>query len=240
MLSPRKRQHIWYLYRGGGLPAVITWAIRALLSPLYHREARHIVARKMPERSPLDSIGREKESTDGECLTVESSEALRAVEGAIPSSITYPLESLRKYLAQGCVIFLVFCPKGTGQERTFVGYVIYQRGVFSVLGREKALPFNMFFGRYRQTLPEYRGQRYSSILNITRDEYCRRNGIQFLCGTIAPDNRSSLKSALTRDEYKIIGTAVRVSILRGRFVWETPWERIEAALQDFVRQETRG
>jgi hypothetical protein len=37
--------------------------------------------------------------------------------------------------------------------------------------------------------------------------------------------------------YQIVGTAVRVSLLRGRFVvWETPWEKIEAALQDFLQQ----
>jgi hypothetical protein len=237
MLSQRKRQHLQYLYHGGGISAVLAWLVRALLTPFYQREVRYVVARKIPERSPLDSVTREKKSTNGECLTLESLEALRAVEGEIPSSLTYSVESLRKHLAQGCVIFLIFCPKDTGQERAFVGYVIYQRGVFSVLGREKALPFNMFFGRYRQILPEYRGQRYSSVLNITRDEYCRRNGIQFLCGTIAPDNRPSLKSALTRDEYQLIGTAVRVSLLRGRVIWETPWERIEAALQNFIRHD---
>jgi len=237
MLSQRKKQHIQYLYRGGGVPAVIAWAIQALFSPLYHREARYIVARKIPERTPRDSLAREKERTDGECLTVESLEALRAVEGEISSSITYSLESLRKYLAQGGVIFLVFSAQRTGQERAFIGYGIYQRGVLSVLGREKAVPFNILFGRYREMLPEHRGQRYSNILRVAREEYCHKNGVQFLCGTIAPDNRPSLKSSFTRGGYQIVGTAVRVSLLRGRFVWETPWEKIEAALQDFVQQQ---
>ena len=222
------------------MPAVIAWAMRALLSPLYHREARHIVARKMPERNPLDSIGRKKESTDGECLTVESLEALCAVEREIPSSLTYPLESLRKYLAQGCVIFLIFCPQGTRQGRTFVGYGIYQRDVLSILGREKAVPLNILCSRYHEMLPKYRGQRYSDIMRFTRDEYCRKNGVRFLCGTVAPDNRSSVKSVLARGGYQVIGTAVRVSILRGCFVWETPLEKIEAALRDFFRQEMRG
>jgi hypothetical protein len=237
ILSQRKRQHLQYLYRGGRVSAVLAWVVRALLAPLYQREARYVVARKIPERSPLDSVTREKESTNGECLTLESLEALRAVEGEIPSSLTYSVESLRKHLAQGCVVFLVFCLPRTRQERAFVGYGIYQRGVLSVLGREKTGPANMLFGRYREMLPEYRGQRYSDILRRARDEYCRRNGVQFLCGTISPDNRPSLKSSLTRGGYQIIGTVVRVSLLRGRFVWETPWEKIEAVLRDFFRRE---
>jgi GNAT superfamily N-acetyltransferase len=238
MLSQGKRQHLQYLYHGGGLPAVIAWALRALLSPLYYREARHIVARKMPEQNPLDSIDEERERTDSECLTVESLEALQAVEGEIPSSITYPLESLRKYLAQGCVIFLVFCPKSSGQERDFVGYGIDRRSVLSVLGREKAAPFDILFGRYREILPEYRGQRYSDVLLLAREEYCRKNGVKLWCGTVSPDNRPSLKSTLARGGYQIVGTAVRVSFLRGRFVWETPWEKIEMALQNFSQRGT--
>jgi len=230
MLSPRKRQHIQYLYRGGGLPAVLAWAIRALLSPLYYREARYLVARKIPE------VGSETESLDGQCLTVESLEALRAVEGEISPAITYPLKRLRKYLAQGAVIFLIFRPQGPGQERAFVGYGIDQCGVLSVLGREKAAPFRILFTRYGQTLPEYRGQRYNDTLRVAREEYCRKHAIQFICGTVAPDNRSSL-SVAARVGFHIVGTAVRVSILRGRFVWETPWEKIEAALRDFFREE---
>jgi len=237
MLSQRKKQHIQYLYRGGGVPAVIAWAIRALLSPLYYREARYVLARKIPERTSLDSLDQEKKTTDSECLAIESLEALCAVEDEIPSTITYSLESLRKHVAQGCVILLLFCPKNPGPGRTFIGYGIYQRGVLSILGREKAVPFNILFSRYGETLPAYRGQRYRDILRITREEYCHKNGIQFLCATVAPDNQPSLKQALTRGGYQIIGTAVRVSLLRGRFVWETPWEKIEAALQDFVQQQ---
>jgi hypothetical protein len=215
----------------------MAWAIRALLSLLYYREARHIVARKMPERTPLDSLNKEKESPDCECLTVESLEALRAVEGEIPPSITYPLAGLRECLAQGCVIFLVFRPREAGQGRAFVGYGIYQHNVLSVLGRERTVPLNILCSRYHEMLPEYRGQRYSDVMRSTRDEYCRRHGVKFLCGTVSPDNRSSVKSVLMRGGYQVVGTAVRVSLLRGRFIWETPWEQIEATLQRFFQRD---
>ncbi len=240
ILSQRKRQHLQYLYRGGRLSAVFAWLVRALLSPLYYREARYVLARKVPERSSLGSASGGEGNVEGECIMVESPEALRAVEGEIPSSLTYSLESLRKHLAQGCVVFLIFCPKETGQERAFIGYGIYQRNVLFVLGREKAVSLNILCSRYHEMLPKYRGQRYSDIMRFARDEYCRKNGVKFLCGTVAPDNRSSVKSVLTRGGYKVIGTAVRVSILRGCFVWETPLEKIEAALRDFFRQEMRG
>jgi len=240
MLSQRKRQHLRYLYRGGGLPAVLTWLVQAFLSPLYYREARHVLARKVPERNSLGSTSRGEGNVEGECIIVESPEALRAVEGEIPSSLTYSLESLQKHLAQGCVVFLIFCPKETRQGRAFVGYGIYQRDMLFVLGREKVVPLNILCSRYHEMLPEYRGQRYSDAMRFTRDEYCRKHGVKFLCGTAAPDNRPSLKSVLTRGGYQIVGTAVRVSILRGRFVWETPWEKIEAALRDFFLQERQG
>jgi hypothetical protein len=215
------------------VPAVVAWFVRACVSPLYYREARYIVARKIP------AVGSETESLDGQCLTVESLEALRAVEGEIPPAITYSLKRLRQYLAQGAVLFLIFRPKGPGQERAFVGYGIDQSRVLSVLRREKAAPFRILFTRYGETLPAYRGQRYNDTLRVAREEYCRKHALQFICGTVAPDNRSSL-SVAARVGFHIVGTAVRVSILRGRFVWETPWERIEAALQNFLQQESHS
>src|SRR5262245_23882313 len=225
MLSQKKKQHLQYLYYGGGVPAVLTWFVRACLSRLYYREARHIVVKRIPEQSRLDSCEEEK-VTDVGCLTLESLEALRAVEEEIPSSATFSLQSIRKYSGQGCVIFLVFCPKKTGSERTVVGYGIDQRGVLPVLGREKAVPFNILFSRFREILPEYRGQRYSDILRMAKEEYCRRKGIQFLGSIVDPENLPAMKSTLGRGGYQMAGTVVRMSLLRGRFVWETPWDKI--------------
>ena len=235
MLSPQKKRHLQYLYHGGGLPAICAWFVRALLSPLYRREARYVLARKVPERSALDSAGGGEEKVEAECIVVESPEALRAVEQEIPSSLTYSVESLRNYLARGCVVFLIFCPEGTSHERAFVGYGIYQLDVLSLLGEEKSIPLNILCTIYHEMLPAYRGQRYSNLMRATRDEYCRKQGVKFLCGTVAPENRPSVKAVLTQGGYQIIGTVVRVSLLKGRFVWETPWEKIEAALRDFFR-----
>lgn len=236
LLSQRKKRHLHYIYRGSGIFAVMGWVVRTALSPLYQREVRYLVVRKIPSRPRLDSGDEGKTHAKGECVTVESPEALRLIEKEIPSSLTYSLEDFRAYLTQGCVIFLVFTSKSEGRERALIGYGVYQRGVIAILGREKKSPFDLLFGRFREMLPEYRGQKYSDILRKTREEYCHRNGVKFLCGTIAPDNRPSLKSSLTQGGYQVVGTAERVSLLKGYFVWETPWEQIEATLQEFIRQ----
>src|SRR6266511_4318713 len=102
MLSQKKKQHLQYLYYGGGVPAVLAWFVRACLSPLYYREARHIVVKRIPEQNRPDSCKEEK-VTDVGCLTLESLEALRAVEEEIPSSTTFSPQSMRKLSGQGCV-----------------------------------------------------------------------------------------------------------------------------------------
>lgn len=237
LLSERKRRHIQYVYRGSGLLAVLGWAVRTAISPFYQREVRHIVARRIPPQSSPAVEVRGKTRAEGECVTVDSLEALRQIEKDIPSSMTYSLADLRTYVTQECVIFFVFALPTKERERAFAGYGIYQRGVITILGRKKKSPFDLLFGIFREMLPAYRGQRYSDILRETREEYCHRHGVKFLGGTIAPDNRPSLKSSLVQGGYQIVGTAERVSFLRGLFVWETPWEQIEEALQEFIQRE---
>lgn len=237
VFSERKRRHIQYLYHGSGVAAVLGWATRTVLSPLYQREVRYIVTRKISPRPLFGAREKGTMQAESECVTVDSLEALRQIEKEIPSSTTYSLEDLREYVAQGCVIFFIFAAQGEGRERTFVGYSVYQRGVIVVLGRKKPSPFDLFFARFWEMLPEYRGRRYSAVLRETRDEYCRRHGVKFLGGTVAPDNRPSLRSSLVHSDYQIVGTAERVSFLRGLLVWETPWEQIEEALQEFIQRE---
>lgn len=237
LLSERKKRHIHYLYRGSGLLAVLGWAVRTAISPFYQREVRHVVARKIPPQLPYAAEVRGKARAEGECVTVDSLEALRLIEKDIPSSMTYSLADLRTYITQGCVIFFVFALPTKERARAFAGYGIYQRGVITILGRKKKSPFDLLFGIFREMLPAYRGQRYSDILRETREEYCHLHGVKFLGGTIAPDNRPSLKSSLVQGGYQIVGTAERVSFLRGLLVWETPWEQIEATLQEFIQRE---
>jgi hypothetical protein len=235
VLSPQKKRHLQYLYHGGDYRPYARGSF-GLCSPLA-TVAKHDMCSPGRCRSEArsDSAGGGEEKVEAECIVVESPEALRAVEQEIPSALTYSVESLRNYLARDCVVFLLFCPEGTSHERAFVGYGIYQLDVLSLLGQEKSIPLNILCTIYHEMLPAYRGQRYSNLMRATRDEYCRKQGVKFLCGTVAPENRPSVKAVLTQGGYQIIGTVVRVSLLKGRFIWETPWEKIEAALRDFFR-----
>ena len=57
-----------------------------------------------------------------------------------------------------------------------------------------------------------------------------------MCGVVAPQNRASLR-ALRRAGHAVVGSVVRVSLGRGLFVWDTPWQHIVDALQSM---ETPG
>jgi hypothetical protein len=132
MLSQRKKQHLQYLYRGGGVPSVLAWFVRACLSLLYYREGRYILAKRVPEQSPPDS-GKKGKVTDVGCLTLESLEALREVEQELPPSFTHSPKSFRTHLEGRGIIILVFGPQEDGTERKVVAYTLYQRGVLSIL-----------------------------------------------------------------------------------------------------------
>ncbi len=82
---------------------------------------------------------------------------------------------------------------------------------------------------YAEVLPEYRGQRIHGLMFAARDAYFRARGGRVVAGVCLPDNVASL-NALRRDGAFVAGTVERISLLRGRFVWDTPIAHIDTAL----------
>ena len=135
----------------------------------------------------------------------------------------------QKQLEQGCVILLARRPKNNGSGKEVVGYAIYQQGVFSVFGHLRKISSDFLFTHYGEVLPEYRGQRIQQMSIRARIRYCRSNGIKKCCSSVGIYNRPSIIGR--RGGSTITGTIEQVSVFGGLFKWETPWEKIEAALR---------
>lgn len=208
----------------------------ALLATLYSRQVQYITLRRLdPPAAATAVITKAAREMEIECLVVDSPAALAAVAREIPAAFRDSVETLTQRVAQGCVVVLAWRPRQEGSGKEVVGYNISERGVFSALGRRSLISADVVFEHYMEVLPAYRGQRIVNLLSATRDEYFRQRGVRIRCGVISPQNHAALRSS-PRKGSTIVGTVQRLSLLRGLFVWETPWEHIERAVCGVLSQ----
>jgi hypothetical protein len=229
----RKSQYLWYLYRGTGVSGVFQHAVRKLIAPLYQCERQYVTLRHVQEQDPLSALHKARDGMGTACILVESPAVLGEMELEMPSATLE--HTLRTRLQQGCIIFIACRPGKMGAGKTMVGYSACQRGVFSALGRTTRISSDVLFTHYTEVFPEYRGQRIQQLLLAVKEDYCRANKLQKICNVITIHNQPSLQNTL-RAGYDIIGTVARVSVCRGLYVRETPWESIAAGLGDEVGQ----
>jgi len=201
---------------------------QALTISLYSRQLQWITVKRLDAPDP--ALPPDPET---ECFVVDSLPAFDAVAPEIPPAFRDSVKALEARVARGCVVCLARRPRKDGGGQVVVGYEIAERGIFSALGRRKALGGDVVFSHYAEVLPTYRGQRIHRRLFAARDEYFRQRGGKILCGVVAPHNRASLH-ALARAGHQVVGTVARVSVLRVVVVWQTPWERITRALQSIL------
>jgi hypothetical protein len=196
-----------------------------LLAPIYRREAQHIIMRSEREAAGSDPTPGRAEI---ECVVIESLGALEREEKDIHFAGVF--QKLSGRLKEGCVVFLAY-RRGSAGAREMMGYSICQRGVFSALGRRWGISPDILFVHYEEIFPAYRGQRMQQVLSRARGRYCQSQGVKWRCAVISVHNRPSLTASL-RNGFVITGIVERRAFLGGLYVWETPWERIEAALQE--------
>ena len=234
-LAPHYRP-LQLLYRDRGLVQVLCHLARAVLLSFYHRQAQYILMKAIENRAHVAPTNTAEEKIGIECLIVESAEALQAVAREIPTAIRDSADQMKKRLERGCLVILARRPHPSGTGHEVIGYGIYEPGVFSALGRRGKVSSDILFNHYLEVLPKYRGQRIADVMKRAIDEHCRAHGFKKRCTVISPSNEPSLRSDL-RYGFTVVGTVVRVSLLRGLVVWETPWESIERALGVSGHQE---
>lgn len=217
-------------YRAEGLSGAVRQLHRSVLAALYHRDTQYIFVRKIETRAALAPRNEVAKKLGVTCMVVESAAVFREMADEIPLSIRDSVGQLQQRLTQNCSVIVARRPKSSGTGHEVIAYAIYEPGVFSALGRTGRLPPDILFNHHIEVLPEYRGQRIADVIRRTSDEYCRMHGFTKRCSVISPSNEASVRSTL-RSGLVQTGTVARVSLLGGLFVWETPWKKIERAVQ---------
>jgi GNAT superfamily N-acetyltransferase len=210
----------------GRVARLLRYLASVLPSALYCRQQQYITVKRLGAPSP----SRPPMRPDIDCLIVDSVATLQAVGWEIPETFRDSVMELGKRVNRGCVVCLARRKRDDGDGHEVVGYELSEPGVFSAMGRRIAVADGIVFSHYAEVLPEYRGQRIHGLMFATRDAYYRQRGGRIICGVCLPDNHASLR-ALRRDGAEVVGTVERASILRGRFVWDTPADRIDKLLR---------
>lgn len=229
------------VYRAGGFPSLARRLGRSLVSSLWDYHAQEVRGRLILDKDPAFS-GREADSHQAtECVFVETVEELDRYAGEFRLPFRDSLDALRKRLKQGCFLILARQVVESG-GREIVGYSIMERGGFSAAGIKGRLPQDTSFVHFTEVANKYRGQRIAQVITQARNEYCRRNGIKKSFTAHTTGNASS-ERAFRKFGSQLLCYAVRISILRGLIVWQTPWKRIERAmakLDQSSKFEVRG
>jgi GNAT superfamily N-acetyltransferase len=194
---------------------------------VYRRQMQYLTVKRLdlpPRVQP--SPPPDHETT---CVIVESVDALRGIASEMPATFRDSVDGLMRRVALGCVVCVARRKRSDGEGTEIVGYELAQRGVFSAFGRRTAVAADVVFSHWVEVLPTYRGRRIHGLLFAARDAYFRGRGGTIVIGVCAPRNRASLR-ALRRDGAVIVGRLKQIAVL-GRIVWQTPWPRIEAALE---------
>ena len=201
--------------------------VRAAVAPVYSPLMQYITVKRLDLPTPGAELP--PVDTRTKCLVVDTVDALRAVASEIPTTFRDSVEELRRRVAMGCVVCLARRRRTDGAGYEVIGYELAERGVFSALGRRKAVAADVVFSHWAEVLPAYRGRRIHGLLFAARDAYFRPRGGAIVVGVCARWNRASLR-ALRRDGAVVVGRVRAISVLRRMIVWETPWHRIERAL----------
>lgn len=224
-IVPEYLRHLGVHYQEAGVFAVL----RLLKHSIYRRDIQYVVAKDTEVVTPPPGSHSIKNRLDVDCKVVDSLDSLRTVWEDSSARFRDSVDDLARRLKQGCMVFLA-CPREQGKGAPkVVGYNICERGVFSALERKQQLSTDILFIHYVEVLEEYRGRRIQQLIDAAISEYCRANGVKKICAVISPDNLSSIRAHLSSG-FEIVGKVQKVSVLRGFFVWETPWPRVEKAL----------
>jgi hypothetical protein len=198
--------------------------LRAAVSAVYSRQTQHITVKRLDLPAPVAPMDHETA-----CLVVDSVDGLRGLRHEFPTTFRDSFDELARRVARGCVACLARRKRADGAGYQIIGYELAERGVFSALGRRKKVAADVVFSHWAEVLPAYRGQRIHGLMFAARDAFFRGRGGRMVVGVCAPRNRASLQ-ALRRDGAVVVGRVKQISLLGRLIVWETPWSRIEHAL----------
>src|SRR5262245_2128050 len=96
--------------------------LRRLLRALYQCQTQEVFVRRIPLQPALLARAEAAEQRGATCLWMESLDALHKIEAEFPSSVRDSVDQLRRRVAQGCVVIVVWRPKPSGSGPEVLGY----------------------------------------------------------------------------------------------------------------------
>jgi|GEM_PF-6756511 len=223
----QKAQQLLYWYRGGGWFLVARQLLRKLIGPIYRHEVQYVLMAN-PDAN-LDSLAAGRLRS---CV-VETVENFREIAAELPRAI--PTKDLHTRLEVGCIIIFAYRQRGDNTEKEILGYSVCERGWISLLGHKKKVSPDILFTHYTEVLPQYRGLRTFQYLIAARTEYGKARDIKKYYSGLSSTNLSSYRGFMHAG-VQIVGSVRQISLFNGLFVWETPWEKIEAMLADTKKE----
>ena len=224
-------------YRNSGSFAVAKAIARSVLSSICDYHIQEVRGRMIRERDPVFSARENDDSNNHtQCVIVDTPEELQLYSSEFRLPFRDSTKSLERRIEQGCVVILARRADQDETCREIVGYSIMERGAFSAAGIKGKISQDVLFVHYTEVAHKYRGQRIAEIITRARNDYCRKRGIRKSCTAHTAGNIPS-ERAFRKFGSRLLCYAVRVSLLRGLIVWQTPWRKIERAIADLERSE---
>jgi len=225
----RKWQKLLELYRERGFRKTVAELLRVLITSIWHREVVFIRGRII-EGLTFFGSNEEVDASTVECRTLQSPLAIEQVKQEIPASFRDSTDSLKKRLEEGCIVILARKQREGTQEHEVLGYLIAEKGVFSALGRKIKVGPDVLYFHYYEVLPAYRRKGIANLLVRAMEDYARSNGLRKYYALVSAKNPVA-RQILRGKSNEMLGKVERMSILRGLYVRETPWQEIEKTLR---------
>lgn len=206
----------------------INGAFIAALRFFYRRQCVNILARPIDPRF-FPEVGSDC-PPDVRCIVLETPESLDPFCDKIPPSFRDSPQKLKARLAEGCVLFLAQCGGKADVDDKIIGYSLVQRGVFSALGRILRISSDVLFIHYIEVLPAYRRTGVAKVIVKCRYEYCKANAIRHTVTVGSEGNRLSQRAFRKQLKPRRLGVMRKISLLGRIWVWETPRQDIQKAL----------
>ena len=224
-----KLEKLLALHRENGLSGVAKTIGHSVMSSICDYQIQEVRGRVRTDQDSVLPPPKNESDLATECLILEPGDSLGPFAAEFPLPFRDSFDSLQQRLEQGCTLILARRAQqgGTGQE--IVGYTIMELGGFSAAGIKRKISKDILFVHYTEVAQKYRGQRIALVLTRAINEYCRKRGIIKSCTAHSTGNIPS-ERAFRNFGSRILCYAVRVSVLRGLFVWHTPWKKIEKAI----------
>jgi hypothetical protein len=218
-------------YRAGGFAALAEHVARSIASSVCDYQIQEVRGRIIREHDPVASARENESSIATQSIIIESTGELQPFLSEFGLPFRDSVDSLKKRLDQGCTLILARRAKQGEACHEVVGYSIMELGGFSAAGIKGKLSSDILFVHYVEVADKYRGQRIAQVITRARNDHCRNRGIRKSCTARRPDNTTSARAFRNFGNRRLC-YAVRVSLLRGLFVWHTPWKKIERAIAE--------